>query len=81
MESILKYPRTPHLEGSRLQAGDDASTQVPYAHLKGKYIVVAPPAGLHSAQTPGQSVGWLGGGVFRGNPPGFTAVARHREDA
>ncbi|KVP17184.1 RNA ligase family protein [Burkholderia ubonensis] len=40
MESIRKYPRTPHLEGSRLQAGDDASTQVPYAHLKGKYIVV-----------------------------------------
>ncbi|KWA84354.1 DNA ligase [Burkholderia ubonensis] len=40
MESILKYPRTPHLEGSRLQEGDDASTQVPYSHLKGKYIVV-----------------------------------------
>lgn len=40
MEAILKYPRTPHLEGSRLQEGDDASTQVPFSHLQGKYIVV-----------------------------------------
>ena len=40
MESILKFPRTPHLEGSRLQEGDDASAQVPYSHLNGKYIVV-----------------------------------------
>lgn len=40
MQSILKYPRTPHLEGSRLQAGDDASSQVPYSHLHGKHIVV-----------------------------------------
>ena len=40
MEAILKYPRTPHLEGSRLQEGDDASTQVPFSHLQGKHIVV-----------------------------------------
>lgn len=40
MEAILKYPRTPHLEGSRLQEGDDASSQVPYSHLQGKHIVV-----------------------------------------
>jgi RNA ligase len=40
MESILKYPRTPHLEGSRLQAGDEDSSQVAYAELAGKYIVV-----------------------------------------
>ena len=36
---ILKYPRTPHLRGSRLQAGDSAD-DVPYAALAGRQIVV-----------------------------------------
>ena len=36
---ILKYPRTPHIEGSRLQAGD-SDDHVPYAHLAGRHIVV-----------------------------------------
>ena len=36
---ILKYPRTPHLQGSRLQAGDD-NDAVPYEHLVGRHIVV-----------------------------------------
>jgi hypothetical protein len=37
---ILKYPRTPHLEGSRLQPGDEGFNQVPYAELAGRFIVV-----------------------------------------
>lgn len=37
---LLKYPRTPHLEGSRLQPGDDASDQVPLSALAGKYVVI-----------------------------------------
>jgi len=37
---LIKYPRTPHIEGSRLQAGDDGHDQVPYRHLQGKFIVV-----------------------------------------
>lgn len=37
---ILKYPRTPHLEGSRLQAGDDSRDQVPLAALRGAHAVV-----------------------------------------
>ena len=37
---ISKYPRTPHLAGSRLQEGDDASDQVPLSALKGKYVVL-----------------------------------------
>ena len=37
---LLKYPRTPHLEGSRLQDGDDASDQVPLADLAGCYAVL-----------------------------------------
>lgn len=38
--SILKYPRTPHLEGSRLQKGDEDLSQVPFSHILGKYIVI-----------------------------------------
>ncbi|WP_374352179.1 RNA ligase family protein [Chitinimonas sp.] len=36
----LKYPRTPHLEGSRLQAGDEGHGQTPYRQLVGRHIVV-----------------------------------------
>lgn len=36
---ILKYPRTPHLRGSRLQVGDQADT-VAYEALAGRHIVV-----------------------------------------
>lgn len=39
-EYLLKYPRTPHLQGSRLQEGDDGSDQAPYELLKGQYIVI-----------------------------------------
>ncbi len=39
-DGLLKYPRTPHLEGSRLQEGDSAHDQLPYASLVGKHVVV-----------------------------------------
>lgn len=39
-ERLLKYPRTAHLEGSRLQKGDDGSDQLPYSRLKGRYVVI-----------------------------------------
>ena len=35
-----KYPRTPHLAGSRLQPGDHDLEQVPLASLRGAYVVV-----------------------------------------
>ncbi len=38
--SIIKYPRTPHLEGSRLQKGDEDLSQVPFSHIFGKHIVI-----------------------------------------
>lgn len=38
--AIDKYPRTPHLVGSRLQDGDDAAAQVPYSAIVGRNIVV-----------------------------------------
>jgi RNA ligase len=37
---ILKYPRTSHLEGSRLQAGDEALEHVPLASLRGAHAVI-----------------------------------------
>lgn len=40
MDSIHKYPRTPHLAGSRLQPGDHDLEQVPLAALAGRYVVV-----------------------------------------
>ena len=40
MQSIHKYPRTPHLEGSRLQPGDQDLAQVPLAALAGRFVVV-----------------------------------------
>ena len=38
--SIIKYPRTKHLEGSRLQAGDEDLTQIPFSEILGKNIVI-----------------------------------------
>ncbi len=38
--AIRKYPRTPHLEGSRLQPGDEDLSQIPFWEIKDKYIVI-----------------------------------------
>jgi len=37
---IHRYPRTQHLEGSRLQRGDHDLTQIPLSDLRGSYCVV-----------------------------------------
>lgn len=37
---IIKYPRTPHLEGSRLQPGDEDLSQVPFSAVRGRHLVV-----------------------------------------
>lgn len=37
---FIKYPRTQHLEGSRLQDGDHDLSQVKYSEIQGKYIVI-----------------------------------------
>jgi hypothetical protein len=39
MLTLHKYPRTPHLEGSRLQPGDEDLHSVPFADLAGRYLV------------------------------------------
>ncbi|MEU6040274.1 RNA ligase family protein [Actinomadura sp. NPDC047616] len=37
---IRKYPRTPHIEGSRLQPGDHDVAAVPFREIAGRYLVV-----------------------------------------
>jgi len=36
---VVRYPRTPHLVGSRLQHGDEDLAQVPFAQLRGRTVV------------------------------------------
>src|SRR5262245_44508458 len=40
MPVIHKYPRTQHLEGSRLQPGDEDAASVPFAAVRGRFLVV-----------------------------------------
>src|SRR5262245_23062509 len=40
MATLHKYPRTRHVEGSRLQPGDEDLDQVPFADLAGQFLVV-----------------------------------------
>jgi hypothetical protein len=52
MSTLHKYPRTRHLEGSRLQPGDEDVGSVPFADLTSRFLVVEEKydganAGLH----------------------------------
>ena len=38
--SLKKYPRTPHLEGSRLQVGDEDLSQIRFSDIAGRYLVI-----------------------------------------
>ncbi|BAZ01834.1 hypothetical protein NIES37_58410 [Tolypothrix tenuis PCC 7101] len=40
MEQIYKYPRTHHIQGSRLQPGDEDLESIPFDALKEQYVVV-----------------------------------------
>lgn len=37
---MRKYPRTPHIEGSRLQPGDEDLSQIPFDNIKGRHLVI-----------------------------------------
>ena len=39
-DNIIKYPRTPHIQGSRLQPGDEDLRQRPFSDIAGKYVVL-----------------------------------------
>lgn len=38
--TIIKYPRTPHLQGSRLQSGDEDLSQRRFAEIAGRHVVL-----------------------------------------
>jgi hypothetical protein len=40
MIEIIKYPRTPHVEGSRFQPGDHDLDSIPFRRLQGRHVVV-----------------------------------------
>ncbi len=40
IDKIIKYPRTPHLQGSRLQAGDEDLSQRPFSDIDGRHLVL-----------------------------------------
>lgn len=40
MDQIIKYPRTHHIEGSRLQPGDEDLSAVPFSEIQGNYLIV-----------------------------------------
>lgn len=40
MEDIIKYPRTRHIEGSRIQAGDEDLNSVPFSEISGRFVVL-----------------------------------------
>jgi hypothetical protein len=40
VEQIVKYPRTQHIEGSRLQPGDEDLESVPFDEIRGRFLVV-----------------------------------------
>jgi hypothetical protein len=37
---VVKYPRTKHLQGSRIQPGDEDLDVVPFSEVKGRFLVV-----------------------------------------
>lgn len=37
---IIKYPRTSHIQGSRLQPGDEDLSQRPFSDIKGRHVVL-----------------------------------------
>jgi hypothetical protein len=40
MNDLFKYPRTVHIDGSRLQAGDEDLESTPFRSLAGQFVVV-----------------------------------------
>lgn len=37
---LIKFPRTKHIVGSRLQTGDEGLRDIPFEQIKGKYVVL-----------------------------------------
>ena len=37
---MIKHSRTPHLEGSRLQQGDENPFQIPFEEIAGRHLII-----------------------------------------
>ena len=73
MDKIIKYPRTPHLAGSRLQAGDEDLSQIAFSSLTGQVIAVEEKIdGANSAIS-------FSGGELRLQSRGHYLTGGHRE--
>jgi len=75
VEAIAKYPRTPHLEGSRLQPGDEDLAAVPLDVLRGRFVVVEEK--LDGANA-GIAIGADGGLRLQSRGHALTGGARER---
>ncbi|HEX6339978.1 RNA ligase family protein [Umezawaea sp.] len=71
---LLKYPRTRHLEGSRLQPGDEDLDSVAFAAIRGRHVVVEEK--LDGANV---GVGFDADGVLRLQSRGHYLVGGPRE--
>ncbi len=38
--TMKKYPRTPHLQGSKLQPGDEDLSQIPFENIIGRHLII-----------------------------------------
>ena len=72
--ALKKYPRTPHLEGSRLQPGDEDLSQIPFSAIRGRYLVVEET--IDGANT---AVSFTGEGELRLQSRGHYLTGGYRE--
>lgn len=72
--ALKKYPRTPHLEGSRLQPGDEDLSQIPFSAIRGRYLVVEEK--IDGANT---AVSFTGEGELRLQSRGHYLTGGYRE--
>lgn len=72
--TLKKYPRTPHLEGSRLQPGDEDLSQIPFSQIRGRYLVVEEK--IDGANT---AVSFTGEGELRLQSRGHYLTGGYRE--
>ena len=72
--ALKKYPRTPHLEGSQLQPGDEDLSQIPFSAIRGRYLVVEEK--IDGANT---AVSFTGEGELRLQSRGHYLTGGYRE--
>ena len=73
-DNIIKYPRTPHIQGSRLQPGDEDLRQRPFSDIAGRHVVLEEKIdGANSA------ISFTGDGELRLQSRGHFLTGGYRE--